>query len=130
MKKLLLLLLVLLLSVSVLGSCGWCEETSADTEPKIEIQFLNSSEKTIKEIRFFPSDPTPGQYYRYGFNHLKYRPLRSGRFFTIECSGNFRYWSLSVRFLDGGKKEWSEIDISYGFRQLEITSELKLRYNK
>ncbi len=123
MKK---LLLASLLLVSVLGSCGCCECVSADTEPKIEFQLLNSSGKTISEIRFFPSN----QYYRYGFNHLKYRPLRNGQAIMIECSNNFRYWSLSVRFQDGSKKDWSEIDISYGFRQLEITSELKLMYNE
>ena len=43
---------------------------------------------------------------------------------------NFRYWDLIVRFSSGKKKEWHEIDMWSDIYQIEITSDMKLRFQR
>ena len=112
--------------------CSVClgADVSADNRgPVLEFQLLNNSGKTIREVWLIPS----GSNYFTALRKLFIRggnPLRSGRYMTISVDLNPRYWDMRVDFRGGGKKEWHEIDMWSGIRQLEITQSLQLRYQR
>ena len=106
------------------------EEVSGDNSGSVrEFQLLNNTGKVIREIWFIPS----GSNYFTALRKLFIRggpPLRSGRYMTISVDHNPRYWDMRVDFVGGGKKEWHGIDMWSGIRQIEITSDMKLRFHR